>query len=209
MARSLAEDIAIQASKLPWGVCWILAYISYLVLDHFAINPNAQPDMTGFDVGTMGSFAVKYLHGYIAYFAKFLFPFIFIFAGIGSLLRSKKISPFGRFAIITATVIIGLAIYQAFYNKLTEPINSVSNNNKNVGREAGLETSKQIPISKERAQAISQHNEEQAGKRNRIEKGSPTRYTMYSWKEENGYRGYSNTSFPTDRPYSDPKIEFR
>ena len=68
MSRSMAEDIAIQASKLPWWVCFVLAYISYIVLDHFAINPGTQLDTTGVQIGTMGSFAVKYLYGYIAYF---------------------------------------------------------------------------------------------------------------------------------------------
>ena len=181
MARSLAEDIAIQASKLPWWVCFVLAYISYIVLDHFAINPGTQLDTTGVQIGTMGSFAVKYLYGYIAYFGKFVFPFIFTLAGIGSLLRSKKRSPFAKFAIITTTVVVGLAIFQATYNKLTEPLNI----------------------------AISQQKEKQQGEPKSIEKSKPQKYTLYSWKEENGYRGYSNTSFPTDRPYSDPKIEYR
>ena len=181
MARSMAEDIAIQASKLPWWVCFGLAYISYIVLDHFAINPGTQLDTTGVQMGTMGSFAVKYLYGYIAYFGKFVFPSIFIFAGIGSLLRNKKRSPFTKFAIITATVIVGLAIFQATYKKLTEPLNI----------------------------AISQQKERQQGEPKGIEKSKPQKYTLYSWKEENGYRGYSNTSFPKDRPYSDPKIEYR
>ena len=181
MARSMAEDIAIQASKLPWWVCFGLAYISYIVLNHFAINPGTQIGTTGVQMGTMGSFAVKSLHGYMAYFGKFVLTFVFILAGIGSLLKSKKRSTFAKFAIITATVVIGLAIYQATYKKLTEPLNT----------------------------AISQQKEKQQGEPKSIEKSKPQKYTLYSWKEENGYRGYSNTGFPTDRPYSDPKIEYR
>ena len=70
---------------------------------------------------------------------------------------------------------------QETYQKLTEPLNT----------------------------AISQQKEKQQGEPKGIEKSKPQKYTLYSWKEENGYRGYSNTSFPTDRPYSDPKIEYR
>jgi hypothetical protein len=32
---------------------------------------------------------------------------------------------------------------------------------------------------------------------------------IYSWKNEDGYRGYSNTGFPTGGNYTDPKIEWR
>ena len=208
MSRSMAEDILIQSSRLPWWVCLLLAYVSYLVLDHFAIDPGVQPDTTGVQIGTMGSFAAKYMYGYFAHFAKFLLPAIFILAGIASILKSKKISPFSKFAIITATVIVGWAIFQSSYKNLAEPINSAGNNSKKIEGKSKIELSKEISISKERAQAISQHNEEQAGRPHSIEKDSPKKYTLYSWKEEDGYRGYSNNGFPKDRPYSDPRVEF-
>ena len=32
---------------------------------------------------------------------------------------------------------------------------------------------------------------------------------IYSWKNEDGYRGYSNTGFPADGKYTDPKIEWK
>ena len=35
-----------------------------------------------------------------------------------------------------------------------------------------------------------------------VQKNNP----IYSWKKENGYRGYSNVGFPTDEKYTEPQI---
>ena len=34
------------------------------------------------------------------------------------------------------------------------------------------------------------------------------KYVLYSWQDETGYRQYSNTGFPTDRPYKDPQVKY-
>ena len=35
-----------------------------------------------------------------------------------------------------------------------------------------------------------------------------TKYALFSWKGESGYREYSNVGFPTDRPYSEEKVDY-
>ena len=69
-------------------------------------------------------------------------------------------------------------------------------------------TPKPTPIRPKRTQAVKHHLEEQTARKVRQVEAKPKQYVLYSWREESGYRGYSNVGFPKDKPYSDPRVEF-
>lgn len=91
MARkSIADDMVDVFSRLPWWLCLILALISYLVLNHYSIDFKQPVDTTGVQIGTMGAFTVRQMYKTLAWFGKFLLPFIFCLAAIVSIIKSFK-----------------------------------------------------------------------------------------------------------------------
>ncbi|WP_031387208.1 restriction endonuclease [Desulfonatronum thiodismutans] len=94
MARqrtSLFEDIILAAGKLPWWACFILAAVSYVILDYIASRP--LPDIAG-DPMQFSNFFTSVLVSHMAFFGKIILPIAFGFAGIASAInayRQKKL----------------------------------------------------------------------------------------------------------------------
>lgn len=83
--RSLFEDLFVFAFKLPWWAGFLLAVFSYLLLHSFADVP--PPKVVPGASGTVGQMAVASLVGGVATFLQYVFPVIFIAAGIGSAVK--------------------------------------------------------------------------------------------------------------------------
>ncbi|SDB20198.1 restriction system protein [Desulfonatronum thiosulfatophilum] len=94
MARertSMFEDIILAANKLPWWACFILAAVSYVILDYIASRP--LPDITG-DPMRIADVVAPTLVSHMAFFGKIILPLAFGFAGIASAInayRQKKL----------------------------------------------------------------------------------------------------------------------
>ncbi len=88
--RSDVEELIDIFSLLPWWVCLILAFFSYLIMHHYAIHPGEPVDTTGVHIGTMGSYTVKQMYRTFAYFGQMILPFIFGIAGLASVIRKTK-----------------------------------------------------------------------------------------------------------------------
>ena len=198
--ESDAETMVQIFSRFPWWACLVLAATSYLALDHFAIDPRLPPDSTGFESGTMGSFTVKYMYGYLAWFGKFFFTFIFGLAAINSLVKSideesyvKRIST-AIIGVITLTILM-IALIQN-----NQPTKSAQ---QNITKRQEIEKQKVSKIinsnlpnansSKEPAVTIKQSSKRQA---------------IYSWTNKEGSRVHSNTGFPKNGEYEDPRIDY-
>jgi restriction system protein len=89
MARrkdSTLKDIMDITAMLPWWVGICLAVVSYLAL-HFVAGLQVEK-VVGLE--TMGPYFVKQLIISISGYLQFIFPAIFVFGAIGSVIQSKK-----------------------------------------------------------------------------------------------------------------------
>lgn len=88
--KSTAEEMIDIFSLLPWWACFILAVVSYLIMQHYAINLGEPVDATGVQIGTMGAYTVKQMYRTFAFFGQIILPFIFGIAGLASAIRVVK-----------------------------------------------------------------------------------------------------------------------
>lgn len=118
--QGLASDIVDASSRLPWWVNLIFACIAYLVMNNYAIDPGVEPATKGFEVGTMGAFAVKHLYGYLAYWLQFVLPFVFGIAALVSIIKSSKFSPTRKWLGILTLIGLGIASVYLINGKIEE-----------------------------------------------------------------------------------------
>ncbi len=83
--RSLFEDLFVFAFKLPWWGGFLLAVFAYLLLHSVTEVP--PPNVVPGAGGTAGPMAVAALVKGFATYLQYIFPVIFIAAGIGSAVR--------------------------------------------------------------------------------------------------------------------------
>lgn len=89
MARkktSSFEDLAEAAALLPWWGGVLLALLAYLVLHHFAAQPNVAPT----DLKGMGAFAGRELGRTFALFLQYVIPLAFLLGALVSAVRATR-----------------------------------------------------------------------------------------------------------------------